>query len=322
VFSLFSRKKKHASNHNDKGKASTDIKQSLVKTSKLFQQVKTLFRRGEPLTDTAILTLRKTLTKADVSRQAIDYVINKLNTTYQNPETTPLEAVLKKILVDLLETPKQGTKTQSVPETIMVVGINGAGKTTTLAKLAHKRKQQGQSVLMAAADTFRAAATEQLQHWGEQQDITVVTGKDGSDSAAVLYEAHQKAQNEKIDLLLADTAGRLHTKQNLMNELSKCIKVLNKRDPNAPHQLLLVVDGTCGQNGISQARQFLECGDITGVVITKLDGTAKGGIAFTLTHDFNLPIIAITTGESVEDLQPFDAATFVEGILQDLPPES
>lgn len=201
---------------------------------------------------------------------------------------------------------------------ILVVGVNGAGKTTTIGKLAKKFQNEGKSVMLAAGDTFRAAAIEQLQTWGDRNSIPVVAGKLGGDSAAIIFDAYQSAKSKKIDVLIADTSGRLHTQNNLMLELAKIKKTITKGDEvkQAPHEVMLVVDGTAGQNAVNQAKEFNKCVELTGIVITKLDGTAKGGVVFAISDELNLPIRFIGLGEKIDDLQVFNPQKFSADIFE------
>jgi fused signal recognition particle receptor len=201
------------------------------------------------------------------------------------------------------------------PFVVLVVGVNGAGKTTTIGKIARTLKDDGLSVMLAAGDTFRAAAVEQLQAWGQRNAVPVVAQHPGADPAAVVYDAFEAARARRIDVLLADTAGRLHTQENLMDELRKVKRVLGRLDPGAPHEVLLVLDGGSGQNALLQARRFNEAVGITGVVITKLDGTAKGGIVLAIARELGVPVRYIGIGEGIEDLQPFEAGPFVDALL-------
>jgi fused signal recognition particle receptor len=201
------------------------------------------------------------------------------------------------------------------PYVLLMVGINGAGKTTTIGKLARQFQEQGLKVALAAGDTFRAAAVEQLQVWGERNDIPVIAQASGADSAAVIHDAIQAAQSRDCDILIADTAGRLHTQQGLMEELKKVKRVVQKLIPDAPHELMLVLDAGTGQNALAQARQFHEALGVTGITVTKLDGTAKGGILFAIARQLGLPIRYIGVGEGIEDLQVFDAERFVEALF-------
>jgi fused signal recognition particle receptor len=196
-----------------------------------------------------------------------------------------------------------------------MVGVNGAGKTTTIGKLAQRFKEDGLSVMLAAGDTFRAAAVEQLQSWGRRNDVPVVAQGTGADSAAVLFDALQSARARGIDVLIADTAGRLHTQSNLMDELKKIRRVLNRVDASAPHEVMLVVDAGNGQNALNQARQFNDAVSLTGITVTKLDGTARGGVLFAIASELGIPIRFIGVGEAAKDLRPFDAGTFIHAIL-------
>ena len=206
--------------------------------------------------------------------------------------------------------PKQGT-----PFVILVVGINGAGKTTTIGKLAKRLQNEGKSVMLAAGDTFRAAAVEQLQVWGERNDIPVVAQHDGADSASVIYDALESARSKNIDVLIADTAGRLHTQTNLMEELKKVKRVMSKIDAAAPHEVMLVLDAGTGQNALNQAEQFHQTMQLTGISLTKLDGTAKGGVIFAIAHKLGLPIRFIGVGEAIDDLRVFQAKDFVDALF-------
>ena len=206
---------------------------------------------------------------------------------------------------------EEGTK----PFVILVVGVNGAGKTTSIAKLAHHFKEAGQRVMLGAADTFRAAAADQLQVLGQRVGVDVISHQAGADPGAVAYDAFQASTSRGADVLIVDTAGRLHTKSNLMEELKKIKRVLNRLDPTAPHQVLLVLDATTGHNGLSQARYFTEAVDCTGIFLAKLDGTAKGGIVLAIRKELGLPILFIGTGENLQDMAPFEPAEFVEALL-------
>lgn len=201
------------------------------------------------------------------------------------------------------------------PYVILMVGVNGAGKTTTIGKLARKLQNDGKQILLAAGDTFRAAAIEQLQNWGARSQIPVIAQHSGADSASVIYDAFEAAQSRSFDVLIADTAGRLHTQDNLMEELKKVVRVIKKQEPFAPHEILLVLDAGIGQNAILQAKKFHEAIGVTGLIITKLDGTAKGGIIFNIANALKLPIRFIGVGEGVDDLRPFEAEAFVEALM-------
>lgn len=260
------------------------------------------------------------LLMADVGVDASSAIIARLSEQLSRAELNNrdvLEAALKEALIDILKPcdinlciPKQDK-----PFVILVVGVNGAGKTTTIGKLANRLKSQGHSVMLAAGDTFRAAAVEQLQTWGERNEIHVVAQHTGADSASVIFDAIQSAQAKNIDVLIADTAGRLQTKSNLMEELKKVKRIMAKLDDTAPHEVLLVLDAGTGQNAISQAKLFNEAVTLTGLTLTKLDGTAKGGVIFALAKQFGIPIRFIGIGEGIEDLQDFDAENFVNALF-------
>ena len=206
---------------------------------------------------------------------------------------------------------------EEYPLVIMMIGINGGGKTTSIGKIANMYKNEGKTVTLAAADTFRAAAAEQLQIWGDRVGVNVIKHQEGADPSAVLFDAAQSAKAKGTDVLICDTAGRLQNKKNLMNELEKMNKILNKEFPEAARETLLVLDATTGKNAVSQAKEFGEVAELTGVVLTKLDGTAKGGIAITIADEFDLPIKFVGVGEGIDDLKPFDAQDFIGGIFDE-----
>jgi len=249
------------------------------------------------------------------TQELIEY-LKKLATQKSTLDGVAIKALLTEYLVNRLEPIAKPVhlELKHQPHVILMVGINGVGKTTTLAKLAAQFKSQAK-ILMAAGDTFRAAAIEQLQHWGEKQNIPVIAQGTGADSAAVIYDALQAARARGIDLLLADTAGRLHTQSHLLNELQKITRVLKKLDDHAPHDIWMVLDASIGQNALSQVRQFHEALGITGLIVTKLDGTAKGGILFAIAQEFKIPCYYIGVGEGVDDLRPFEPKSFVQAIL-------
>src|SRR5699024_10799527 len=201
---------------------------------------------------------------------------------------------------------------------LLVVGVNGVGKTTTIGKLANQFKQDGKHVVLAAGDTFRAGAIEQLEVWGERADVEVIKQEEGSDPAAVIFDGIKAARSRQADVLICDTAGRLQNKVNLMNELAKVNRIIEREVPGAPHEVLLVLDATTGQNALSQAKTFSEATDVSGIVLTKLDGTAKGGIVLAIRNELSLPVKFVGLGEQIEDLQPFDAHAFVYGLFADL----
>ncbi|MEN9896651.1 MAG: hypothetical protein RLZZ66_300 [Pseudomonadota bacterium] len=260
------------------------------------------------------------LLMADVGVDASSAIIARLSEQLSRAELNNrdvLEAALKEALIEILKPCDINLRIpkQDKPFVILVVGVNGAGKTTTIGKLANRLKSQGHSVMLAAGDTFRAAAVEQLQTWGERNEIHVVAQHTGADSASVIFDAIQSAQAKNIDVLIADTAGRLQTKSNLMEELKKVKRIMAKLDDTAPHEVLLVLDAGTGQNAISQAKLFNEAVTLTGLTLTKLDGTAKGGVIFALAKQFGIPIRFIGIGEGIEDLQDFDAENFVNALF-------
>lgn len=278
-----------------------------------------LFARNPILDDDLLDELETLLISADVGVSASTELVERLRKRVADRDFADADALLGALRADLLamlqpvELPLQivGAK----PFVILVVGVNGAGKTTTIGKLARLQKAAGQSVVLAAGDTFRAAAIQQLSAWGERNEIPVIAQGSGADSASVIFDALQTAGSRGADLLIADTAGRLHTQTGLMDELTKIRRVLSRFDPTAPHEVLLVIDGTTGQNAVNQTRQFRQAIGVTGLVVTKLDGTAKGGVVFALAREFGLPIRYVGLGEKIEDLRVFDAAAFVEGLL-------
>ena len=258
------------------------------------------------------------LISSDVGIQTTDKVIESVRKKASRKELKDedsLYQLIKLELESLLVTDSDLEPSSEIPFVILVVGINGAGKTTTIGKLAKLFQGEGKSVMLAAGDTFRAAAVEQLQVWGERNDITVIAQKTGADAASVVYDAYQSAIAKKTDILIADTAGRLHTQDNLMQELEKIKRVLKKHNENAPHETLLVIDGGSGQNAVQQANEFHKSINLSGLAITKLDGTAKGGVLFSISDALKLPIRFIGVGEAIEDLKPFNSKDFVDALF-------
>ena len=260
------------------------------------------------------------LLMADIGVAATSEIIADLTSSLERSQLADLDALttrLREHLYELIEPVSQPLviTPDKKPFVILVVGVNGVGKTTTIGKLANRLKNQGHSVMLAAGDTFRAAAVEQLQAWGDRNQIHVVSQGSGADSASVIFDGIQAAKSRNVDVLIADTAGRLHTKSNLMEELTKIKRIMAKLDPAAPHEVLLVLDGGTGQNALSQAKQFNEAVGLTGLAVTKLDGTAKGGVVFALAKQFGIPIRYIGVGETIEDLQDFDARKFIEALF-------
>ncbi|MGY4686431.1 signal recognition particle-docking protein FtsY [Petrotoga sp. DB-2] len=281
----------------------------------IFKNIKTIFS-GKVLDDDVLEELEEILIMSDMGVEVSHEILEELKSRYKadNSYNDPL-LLLRDILVENLQKDEVVNDFQQKPYVILIVGVNGSGKTTTAAKLAKMYSSQGKEVVLAAADTFRAAAIEQLKEWGNRLNTTVIAHQKGSDAAAVVYDAITHAKSRGKDVVLIDTAGRLHTKSNLMDELKKIRRVVEREVPGAPHETLLVLDGTTGQNGISQAKAFKEAIDITGIVVTKLDGTAKGGIAFAINHELNIPIKLVGFGEKEDDIQIFDPLSYCDALL-------
>ena len=297
------------------------LKSRLVKTRSNFTDGLANLVLGRKSIDEDLLEeLETLLLMADVGVEATSRIIDDLTGRVKRKELSDperLTAALKGQLQQILDRCDQPVHPAAAgkPQVILMVGINGAGKTTTIGKLAKRLSDEGQSVMLAAGDTFRAAAVEQLQSWGERNRIPVIAQHTGADSASVIYDALQSATSRGVDVLIADTAGRLHTKGNLMEELSKIARVMKKIDPEAPHEVMLVVDATTGQNALNQAVQFNQSVGLTGITLTKLDGTAKGGIVFAIAEKLGLPIRFIGVGETIEDLRHFDGREFVDALF-------
>jgi len=278
-----------------------------------------LFVRHPKLDDDLLDELETTLITADVGIEASTELVEGLRKRMHKREfadAPALLAALREALVALLKPVEQPLDVRGHhPFVVLTVGINGAGKTTTIGKLARRWRDERHAVMLAAGDTFRAAAVEQLKTWGERNQVPVISQGQDADAASVIFDALQAARSRGIDVLIADTAGRLHTQGGLMDELGKIARVLKKIDPAAPHEVLMVIDGTTGQNAINQVRQFRQIVGVTGLVVTKLDGTAKGGVVFALAREFGLPIRYVGLGETAADLRVFEAAAFVDGLL-------
>lgn len=264
--------------------------------------------------------LEEVLISADVGMETTEKIIERTKQRVKDEklkEGGQVREALKKEMVDILNLPSPEPVVASPPKVILVIGVNGSGKTTSIAKLAYQAKNEGKSVLLAAGDTFRAAAIDQLRTWAERIGVDIVAHQPGADPGAVVYDAMAAAKSREYQLLIIDTAGRLHTKFNLMEELKKIKRITSKTDPTAPHEILLVLDATTGQNGLSQAKSFTEATGITGIVLAKLDGTAKGGIALAICDQLKIPVKYIGVGEHPEDLAAFNAQSFVEALSGD-----
>jgi fused signal recognition particle receptor len=289
--------------------------------SGLARGLSSLFTRHPVLDDAFLDELETCLITADVGVATATEQVEQLRSRTARREFADVGALLTALRSELVERLRAVEKPLQVdghkPFVLLMVGVNGVGKTTTIGKLAYRYKREGRNVILAAGDTFRAAAVEQLQSWGTRNGVPVIAQGSGADSASVIFDALQAARSRGADVLIADTAGRLHTQSGLMDELSKIRRVLAKLDPDAPHEALLVIDGNTGQNAINQVRQFQQAIGVSGLVVTKLDGTAKGGVVFALAREFGLPIRYVGLGENAQDLRVFDAAAFVDGLLPD-----
>lgn len=297
------------------------IKQGLTRTSSHFAEgLGNLFLGRKTIDDELFEELETQLLVADVGMEATSAIIDSLTARVarkQLNDTEALYAALRHELAELLRPIEKPLviDNQHNPYVILVVGVNGVGKTTTIGKLAKRLQKEGKKVMLAAGDTFRAAAVEQLQVWGERNNVPVIAQHTGADSASVIYDALQAAKARGIDVIIADTAGRLHNKNHLMDELAKVKRVMAKVDGSAPHEVLLVLDAGTGQNALNQTETFRDAAGVTGLVLTKLDGTAKGGVIFALSKKFGLPVRFIGVGEAIDDLQPFAAESFIKALF-------
>ncbi len=300
------------------------FKEGLTKTrSALVEKVEELVLRRKKIDEAFYEELEEILIGADVGVNTVMELIDELRAEVKKrkiEEASELQPVLSEKLVGMLrgeENPKLKMADEGIT-VILFVGVNGVGKTTTIGKLAHRFKSQGKSVLLAAGDTFRAGAIEQLEVWGQRVGVDVIKQSSGADPAAVMFDAVQAAKQRGVDVLLCDTAGRLQNKTNLMEELNKIFRVIQREIPNAPHEVLLVLDATTGQNALSQAKLFGEKSGVTGLVLTKLDGTAKGGIVIAIRNELNLPVKFVGLGEKMDDLEEFDSDQFVHALFAGL----
>lgn len=297
------------------------VDQSLQKSRQgLFGRISQLFSSGEPITDELWDELEELLIQGDVGVETTLYLVNRTkDRCNRNDVKRANEArdMLKAEMVRIFQDHEDRAQATGRPYVILVTGVNGAGKTTLIAKLAHRYRQRGKSVMLAAGDTFRAAASEQLEIWAERAGVPVVSRGQGADAGAVVYDALDAATKQDVDILIVDTAGRLHAKFNLMRELEKLRNIIRRRIPEAPHEVILVIDATTGQNGVLQAKAFREAADVTDVAVTKMDGTARGGIAIAIAQDIERPIRYLGTGERLDDLALFDAQGFVDALFRE-----
>ncbi|GGA96971.1 signal recognition particle-docking protein FtsY [Macrococcus hajekii] len=302
------------------------FRQGLEKSRENFQnRLNDLLAHYRTVDEDFFEALEEMLIQADVGFNTVMELVESLRfeAKRQNiTETEDLREVIVEKIVEIYEQEDDELQAMNIQDdeltVILMVGVNGVGKTTTIGKLAHRYRQQGKTVMLAAGDTFRAGAIEQLQIWGDRVGVEVVKQSEGSDPAAVMYDAINAAKNKGVDILICDTAGRLQNKANLMNELQKVKKVLSKAVPGAPHEVLLALDATTGQNALVQAKAFKEVTDVTGIVLTKLDGTAKGGIVLAIRNELHIPVKFVGLGEKLDDLQPFDAESYVYGLFADM----
>lgn len=294
------------------------LREKLSKTKQsLVEKLESVISVGRKIDESTIEEIEEILISADVGVKATEYIIDILKKRFKEGalrEYSDLKILLKEELIKILEN-ELSLNIKSIPSVILMVGVNGVGKTTTIGKLGYKFISEGKTVVFAAADTFRAAAIEQLEIWANKVGADIIKHKSGSDPAAVAFDAVEHAKSKKKDIVIIDTAGRLHTKYPLMEELKKINRVIQKSIPDAPHEKLLVVDATTGQNAIRQALMFHETIGITGAIVTKLDGTAKGGVVFAIKKEIGIPIKLIGVGEGIEDLQPFDPKDFVRALF-------
>jgi fused signal recognition particle receptor len=305
---------------------SDKFKQGLTKTRDNFStKVNDLVARYRKVDEDFFEELEEILIQADVGFNTVMELIEELKMEVKRKnirETADIQSVISEKLVEIYENGKESQSTLNIQENgltvILFVGVNGVGKTTTIGKLAHKLKTEGNKVLLAAGDTFRAGAIDQLEVWGDRVGVEVIKQGEGSDPAAVMYDAIQAAKARKADILLCDTAGRLQNKVNLMNELEKVKRVIEREIPEAPHEVLLVLDATTGQNALIQAKTFKEVTNVSGIVLTKLDGTAKGGIVLAIRNELEIPVKFVGLGEKMDDLQEFDAEKYVYGLFSNI----
>lgn len=296
------------------------LKNALEKTRKILTtDVKDLFKIGRKIDDAFLEKLEETFIMADVGVSTTQKFLAKVKAAYKNKEITDQEEIrefLKKTLKEILVQKENSLNvSKDIPTVILVVGVNGCGKTTSIAKLAYYLSEQKKKVFLAASDTFRAAAIEQLDKWAQRVNVTLIRQASGSDPAAVAFDALEAAIARKADFLIVDTAGRLHNQKNLMEELSKIHRVIKKKLPEAPHEVLLVLDATTGQNALAQAKMFKEAVEVTGIFLSKLDGSAKGGVVLAIQNQIEIPVKFVGLGEQYEDIEPFQVERFIDALM-------
>lgn len=293
------------------------LKNGLFKSkNSFFSGIARIFRNG--IDEDTLDELEETLIAADVGFETTEMIIERLRELTKEEKIKDADRALDALKNILLEMIGENVSLclDTAPSVILVIGVNGVGKTTSIAKIANNLKSNGKKVVLAAADTFRAGAIDQLQIWADRIGVDLIKQSEGSDPAAVVFDAVNAAKKRNADVLIVDTAGRLHNKKNLMNELAKINRVIDRELPDASRETLLVLDSTTGQNAVNQAKEFKNAADITGLVVTKLDGTAKGGIIFSIKQELDIPVKYIGVGEQVDDLQPFDAEQFVDALFE------
>lgn len=297
------------------------LKEGLAKTRNSFSdKVEQVLSFNKEFDESLFEELEEIMIMSDMGVSTTDKVIEKLREGIKEKkikETAEVKSLLRDIITELMGEDDKNVIPPSTPAVIMVVGVNGVGKTTSIGKMACYYKSKGYKVMMAAADTFRAAAIDQLEIWGNRAEVEVIKHSEGSDPAAVIFDAVQSAKAKKADILICDTAGRLHNKKNLMEELRKMNKIIEREYPEAYKETLLVLDATTGQNALIQAKQFIEVADVNGIILTKLDGTAKGGVVVAISHELSIPVKMIGVGEGIDDLQEFSPKSFSEALLSE-----
>jgi len=295
------------------------LKAGLSKTKNaIFKQVDNLFKHFVKVDEELLEELEELLIMADVGVNSTEIIIERLRERIKDERITEPEdcrLALRDILVDMIGE-GEPLKLETTPSVILVIGVNGVGKTTSIAKIANRLKEQKKQVVLAAADTFRAAAIDQLQIWADRVGVDLIKHSEGSDPAAVVFDAVSAAKKREADVLIVDTAGRLHNKKNLMDELAKISRVIERELPGASRETLLVLDATTGQNAVNQAKEFKNAANITGLILTKLDGTAKGGIVFSIKEELDIPVKFIGVGEKMDDMQEFEAREFVDALFE------
>ncbi|MDH5393829.1 MAG: signal recognition particle-docking protein FtsY [Gammaproteobacteria bacterium] len=324
MFGFLKRNKKTSASPAVSSASEKSLHQSITKSRRGFTEgLADILLGAKTIDDDILEEIENRLLTADVGVDVTAKIIADLSKRVSRKEMNNPQALMQSLsedMIAMLKPAEQSLQTETrQPFVILVVGINGAGKTTTIGKLAKRFQNQGKTVMLAAGDTFRAAAVEQLKTWGERNNVPVIAQGTGADSASVIFDAVQSAQAKGIDIVIADTAGRLHTQSNLMEELVKIRRVMGKLDDTAPHEVMLVIDAGFGQNGLIQAEQFHQAMQVTGLTVTKLDGTAKGGILLAISQKLGLPIRYIGVGEGIEDLREFNAEEFVDALLDHQP---